>query len=198
MSISNFIPYVKVTLYNIRGIIVNDIYSDNELNVINIPIISNPYTNVTNVIQNITARLRSTWLTKYIQNINYNGSCVVLKFKRKNESYERSIMSIKKLNEEIEKMLENIRLADEANELLDIGDFYLVDNKMELISGLDKLTLGDSIGLIQNDYEITITLEDEDMFGIVVDTGLIENDWEIKEPEYLNKEDLIKFIKNEV
>ena len=197
MSISNFVPYVKVTLYNIRGIIVNDIYSDNELNVINIPIISNPYTNVTNVIQNITARLRSTWLTKYIQNIDYNGSCVVLKFKQ-NESYERSNMNIKKLNEAIEKMLENIRLADEANELLGIGDFYLADNKMELISGLDKLTLGDSIGLIQNDYEITITLEDEDTFGIIVDTGLIENDWEIKEPEYLNKEDLIKFIKNEV
>lgn len=93
---------------------------------------------------------------------------------------------------------EELRLADRADADLGLGDFYMVDNKQELISAIDKLTIGDSIGIIQGDHEVTITLQDEDNYDLVSDNGMRKDNWELADngPIFtnINKEDLIKAI----
>lgn len=110
-------------------------------------------------------------------------------------------MNIKELNiklNETLKYFEDFRLADDADESLGLGDMYMVDNKEELIAGLDKLNLADSIGIIQGKQEITITMEDEDSYTFFVDRGENQNNWqpEANGPVFkeINKEAVVKLI----
>lgn len=93
---------------------------------------------------------------------------------------------------------EEVRLADKEHSDLGLGNFYMADSKEELISGLDRLNLGDSIGIIQGDQEVTITLQDEDNYDLVSDNGMRKDNWELAAngPIFsnINKEDLIKAI----
>ena len=108
-------------------------------------------------------------------------------------------MHIKKLTEVFNKIInEELRLADHADPDLFMGVMYMVDTKQELIDGLEKLTLGDSIGIIQGKQEVTITLEDVNNYSFILDNGNSENNWELEDngPVFkdMSKIDIIKLI----
>ena len=85
-------------------------------------------------------------------------------------------MSIKKLNESLESILEELRLMDPADEYLQLGDAYIVDTKYELLQALDNLIIGDSIAIKQGNTEITINFEDENQYSFILDAGILDND----------------------
>lgn len=102
------------------------------------------------------------------------------------------------VSKKLSTLLEELRLADQAHDDLGMGDFYMADTKQELIQGINNLTLGDSIGIIQNNKEITIMLDDEDNYSFIVDNGNKVNNWQLEDngPVFknVNKDYILKLI----
>ena len=98
---------------------------------------------------------------------------------------------------------EELQLVDKADPDFQLGDAYIAKNKEDLINGLDKLTLGDTIGAFVNYLdmdgvtgELNVEMVDEDLFKISMEEYTKENadDWEGKDvldTEFLTKEETI-------
>lgn len=98
---------------------------------------------------------------------------------------------------------EDLQLVDKADPDFQLGDAYIAKNKEDLITGLDKLTLGDTIGAFVNYLdedgvtgELNVEMVDEDLFKISMEEYTKENadDWEGKDvldTEFLTKEETI-------
>ena len=111
-------------------------------------------------------------------------------------------MTINALPEE-KRMHEDLQLVDKADPDFQLGDAYIAKNKEDLINGLDKLTLGDTIGVFVNYLdedgvtgELNVEMVDEDLFKISMEEYTKENadDWEGKDvldTEFLTKEETI-------
>lgn len=111
-------------------------------------------------------------------------------------------MAIDNLPEE-KRIHEDLQLVDKADPDFQLGDAYIAKNKEDLINGLDKLTLGDTIGAFVNYLdmdgvtgELNVEMVDEDLFTISMEEYTKENadDWEGKDvldTEFLTKEETI-------
>lgn len=98
---------------------------------------------------------------------------------------------------------EELQLVDKADPDFQLGNAYIAKNKEDLINGLDKLTLGDTIGVFVNYLdedgvtgELNVEMVDEDLFKISMEEYTKENadDWEGKDvldTEFLTKEETI-------
>lgn len=104
-------------------------------------------------------------------------------------------MNIKQLNNDISNILEQVKLISAEDEDLQIGNAYTVDTKEELLQFLqdNQLIPADSVTLIQDDCEITIYLDDEDEYSIVMydNSGI---DSPILELHELHLDDVNKFL----
>ena len=92
---------------------------------------------------------------------------------------------------------EDFKLMDKEEPEYQLGDAYIVDTKQELIDGLNKIIIGDTIALKQGDREITIYFNDENDYSILDDDGTLDDDLrydDIGRIHDMTKEDILDWI----
>lgn len=116
-----------------------------------------------------------------------------------NESNKKVILEkcIKKLDSIYNSLNEEFKLMDKEEPEYQLGDAYIVDTKQELIDGLNKIIIGDTIALKQSDREITIYFNDENDYSILDDDGTIDDSLrydDIGRIHDMTKEEVIDWI----